>query len=276
MKRLLTTSLVILSILVLLFAAAACGGGGEESEPDEEAAPEPDEEEPAEEEADEPDDESGEEEADEADDEEFAVDSWRNPSDIKAIREGFSRLVWRWAEIDEDGNETDPTRVTYQFEGEEEIDGTKTEKLSVTIDEEDIVFWVDEEGKVARLQMGGETVPGEMAGNFVDPFLSAMFWPFKAAEELQVRDVLNREGPGWEWEIVSTETRTISDMQAEVTRIRLNLGPPHVPEGSDEVAVDWEIGDFGDFQMLIAWNSESTSGDGIWEFTMEVEEVELR
>lgn len=280
MKRLLTRFLVILSILVLVFAVAACGGEGEETDPEEDATQDPaedasddsdeeNEDEEEEEEAEDPNEEDDEEE-------ELAIDSWRNPSDLKSIREGFSRLVWRWAEIDEDGNEKDPTRVAYQFEGEEEIDGTDTEKLSVTVDDQKMVFWVDDEGEVARVQVDGEDLPGEMAGNFVDPFLTAMFWPFEAAEALQVRDVLNREGPGWDWEKVSTETRTIGEMQAEVTQIRLTLGPPHVPEDAEDVTLDWEIGDFGEFQMLLSWSTETSSGEGMWEFTMEIEEVELR
>ena len=250
----------------MLLALAACG-----SPPEDEVAPDDEPEEVAETGDDDDDDESDDEsDVEPPEDEEQAVDvhEWRNPTSMISLMALFRELEWSWAQV-EDGEESDPVSVSYRYEGTEEVDGVETQVAVVSLDEQEIKLWIDDSDQAVQAVIDGELLPGELAGMMLEGTLMALFWPFWVVEEMSVDDILRGTGSGWEWSILSTDTRQFGDLQAEVTRLELELTAPLVPEG-EEASVTWGVADFGDFQMLVEWRGAERGDVG---FSMTVDKV---
>ncbi len=253
--------MVALMLLLLPVVSVGCGSPEtEEEEPEVAEAVEPEE----------PKEEEEEPEEEPTDEQPVSVDQWRNPTGVDSLVPDFEVLEWTWTSY-ADGEETSSTDVSYRFEGTEQVGDKETIKIVLTFDDQEIVMWVDDDGEAVQTEIDGELLPDEVANMMVNPMLNAVFWPFIAARTFRVSDVVMGRGYGWDTQVVSTETRQVGDLQAEVTEIVVEVGPPHTEEG-EEVEITWEIGDFGEFQMLLGWStSEAAAGDA--NFDMKITRV---
>lgn len=252
--------LVLVVAVSLLIGALGCGAPEEEVDaPEEDAVVEEeaveDSTDPADEEAD-----AEEGEVSEAQDEDFDVDNWRNPTGVQEIVNNFSELEWSWARV-VDGEEADSTVLSYRYEGSETVEGVDAEVLVFTLDGEAFKFWVDDDGRTVQAEVQGEIIPGQFVDTMAEGLLTGLFVPFRAVEEFGFYEALRETTPGVKWSAVSTETEKFGDLEAEVTRLEVVVGPPLTPEGEEGTAI-LGVGDFGDFQMLVEWDWAEVTGDG--------------
>lgn len=236
--------------LLLLLGAIGCGNGEEEALNGEENGEE---------------EVNGEEDV--IDDEEelpVVVDNWRNPTGLDEIVNNFEELQWRWAYI-KGGEEQDATLISYRRVGSDTIDGIETNQVVIEVDDEEFKIWIDENGNVVQAEIEGHVFPGELVQDAMEGAVEAVFLPFNVVEQTRVYEFLMDSYPGIEWRTVSTGREQFGDVEAEVTRLEVDLGPPMVPEGREGTVV-WSVGDFGgEFQMLVEyeWAEEALEGRGI-------------
>lgn len=245
-------SCIILSlvvILLLVLGAAGCGNGEEEALNGEDNGEQ---------------ELNGEDETVDGENElPVAVDNWRNPTGLDEIVDNFEELHWRWANI-QGGEEQDATLISYRRLGSDTIEGIETNQISIEIDDEEYIIWLDESGNVVQAEIEGAVLPGELVQSAMQSAVEAVFSPFNIVEQYQVYEFLVDPYPGIEWKTVSTEAEQFGDAEAEVTRLEIDLAPPMVPEGQ-EGTVTWSVGDFDDFQMLVEyeWAEEALDGRGV-------------
>ena len=257
--------------IFILFFAVGCGSGGQPTEPEPaESEPAETEEEPPDEEADVPDAETEEEDADRP----FQLADWRNPHNLGAISEQFESLRWRWTGIADDEEQEDAV-FHYRLEGPETIDGQELTRIYFDADGDEMIFWLDEAGEPVRAQIDGEPIPGELVDMMSVGFVAAMLTPFQMARHLNIHSKIRSTGTQEGWTRVSTEVERFGDLQARVSRIRLTLGPPQVPAGS-EMEIMWAIAQFDDFEMLVEWNVDGEADGNDFAMYMRVEEVTPR
>ncbi len=251
-------------ILILVFAMLILAGcGAPAAEEDEEGtATEPEEAEEPEEE--EPDDAPT-----------VAINRWENPMDMMDLIDSFEVLAWTLTPI-QGGEEQESLDIAYRYEGSEVVEGGDTSKVNIIFDDEEFVIWLDGSGEVVRAESGGELLPDMAVDLVVRNLLMMLFMPFHVFDTLDIHDVLIGQGPGWEWSVESVGTETIGSMQAEVTNCVLIMGPPASAPG-EEVRVNFRVGDFGDFQMLVGYEAGTDGGaDQQMQFVMKVTDVAPR
>lgn len=214
--------------------------------------------------------EEEEEEEGEEEEPEVTVDNWQNPTEMNEFIEMFERLQWSWVDV-RDEAETGRHTAIYEHRGTEEIDGEDTTEVMISFDDDEVTFWLGEDEEVVQAEFDGEIVSGEMGGQLISAAEGA-FWPFAIVDQLDPDEIFTGTGYGWEWEVVDTSVQTFGQMQAEVTHVQVNIGPPIV-EADDEITVEWGIGDFGDFQMLVHWEAKEGGEGQQWGLSIEVEDV---
>ena len=250
--------LVVLMLLLLPVVSTGCGSpAADEDDPGETAEPVESEEQEKEEE--EP-----------ADEKPVSIDEWRNPAGVHALVSDFEVLEWTWTGY-ENGEETSTTKMLYRFEGMEQIGDDECSRLFLGFDDTEIVMWLDEDGEAIQAESDGELVPDEFSGMMLNPLLNAAFWPFTVARQFRVPDVVMGRRSGWATNVLSTGSRQVGDLQADVIEMKVEIGPPHTEEG-EEAEVIWVVGDFGDFQMLLEWSSPDTGLEDA-SFNLEVTRV---
>ncbi len=261
-KRSLYVMICLSAAFLLLLAVAGCGSPAEEEiiDQEEEIVVEEEEEAVTEEVADE-------------DLGPLAVDEWQNPTDLVALLNTFEALEWTWTGI-EDGIETDSFTVSYYYAGSEAINGVDSDVAVITFEGQDIKAWVDQDGNVTQVEIDDQIIPGEQAEMMLDGMIMSLFWPFWMVDEYDVRGMLEEPTPGVEWRTISTTREQFNGVEAEVTRMQLELSPPATPEG-EEATVIWAVAYFPDLQMLIEWRVEETEVDD-FAFTMSVDKIVLR
>lgn len=266
MKKLLGISSITVLVLVLL--AAGCG------EPDEAEVPEED---PAEEEVavEEEEDVATEEEAEEIVEDEDGV---YFESDQYILPETFAEFIATFKEIQYTGGNVDgeTTTVRYNHVGVEEVDGVQTDKVEFGVEGEGLfALWVDSEGNFQRVIADGEEIPVEMAQMLAEPVKNAAMWPFyHASQQIDIENVFGRPIPGYEQNVVKTETETISGMTATVYTVEASAGPPAVEEELSASATV-RIADFGDFQAVLSWETTEPYEGGSKGF-LRIDELEFR
>jgi len=264
MKRTLGLGSIIVLVLVLL--AAGCG-------PDEAEAPE---EELAEEEVavEEEDIATDEEEDEEIVDEEDAV---YFESDQYVLPETFAEFIATFKEIKYTGGEVGGEEVTVHYEhvGVEEIDGVQADKVEFSMEGEGIfTLWVDSEGSFQRVIANGDEIPVEMAETLAEPVKNAAMAPFYHASQIDVEYIFDEPVPGYEQNVVKTETETFGDQTATVYTVEASVGPPAVEEDLSASAT-LRIADFGDFQAVTSWETTEAYEGGSKGF-LRIDEFVLR
>ena len=260
MKNNLTLPRLLLALLLTASLIVALGCGSPEPESDESVETEP---------AEEP-------EAPEGSDDDEAIVSvidWQHITNMRSIVSDFARLEWRFSTIEE-GTESEPTHVRYTYEGHEVVDGEETDKITLTIGDEDWTIWLDGDGNPKQTASGQEIIPGQMGQNMGRAMLTMVAAPFSMTQVFPVRDVLRGGRDGWSFDELSRSTETFGDLTAEVVRLRLTARPPAVAEG-EQINLIWAVADFSDFQMLVEWNVVDGE-DGEHAFIMVIENLERR
>ncbi len=202
---------------------------------------------------------------------EIAVDDWRNPTELNEFIAMFERLEWSWKDVRDEGDAARQTAI-YEYRGTEEIDGEDTTKVFIGVDDDDLILWLGEDEEVVQAEVNGDRVPSEIAAGQLVGTIQGAFWPFTIVDQLNPQDMFTDDEFGLEWTVLGTTDETIGQMQAEVTRVQVEIGPPLVDE-DDEIKAEWGIGDFGDFQMLVYWDAKEGGEGQQWGVSIEVEEV---
>ncbi|MDW7651815.1 MAG: hypothetical protein SCK29_13110 [Bacillota bacterium] len=198
------------------------------------------------------------------------VDNWQNPHDLKTMTRLFAEIKYSWQ------NSGQPeTNLSYRFEGTESVAGTETSKITITIDEsgsqEGFTFWVDEQGTIQQMEVDGQIMPAEMASVMADGLFMGFFWPFNLANDFQVGEVLRGRGPGWQVNVTGTEKKNFGTLTADVHSVKVTVTSPAAGESG---VVEWQIADFGTFQMLVGWHWETNMEES--DFSFQVAEIKLR
>ncbi len=263
-----TKSLTIALLFLIVLAAFGCGGASPE-EPAADDEPGKAETEPGEEVADPP---EAEEEEPEEEESVPSVTGIGNPSNTRDIVENFSHLKWSVSGL-EDGEATSLQTYTYSYEGKDTIEGEEMDKI--TLANGDVVnsFWV-KDGSGQYMATDGE-LADYMQPAMVQAVLRATFAPFTIIRNLGIPRIVNDSPAGWTVDVLGRETKTFGELEASVLQVRASAEPPAVEPGND-VSLVWHIADFGGFELVVLWETEGESGDGMYSFVMEIEEVGLR
>ncbi len=223
-------------------------------------------------EADEPDDEEATDPSRNDAEGEVMIDDWYNPREISDLLDTFERLEWIGTDVD-DGAEGEPTPVRYRVEGVEQVEGAEATRVSLSLDEDRLEVWLDEDREVVQARVNEDMVPSMALDSMLSPMLEVAFAPFAVMERIDVEGLLRGSGDyGWDWEVIDSAGEQIGDMRAEVTTIRVDVGPPYVPEG-EEAWVECGVADFGDFQMLVQWEHKEATASEEYGITLEVQEL---
>ncbi|MFO7952533.1 MAG: hypothetical protein R6U91_06990 [Bacillota bacterium] len=269
MKR--TLGLSCIFLLAVLFIFAGCGEPDDAAEPEEEPA----EEEVVDEEADEEVEESEEDVAEEDDDAvHFGTEDYALPGSFAEFIAIFKKIQYTGGEVD--GQQT---TISYEHIGVEEIDGVETDKIEFSAKgavEEEGVFdiWVDREGNIQRVIFEGEEIPLAIAQQMAEPLKSAAMAPFYTAQELDLENIFKEPVPGYDQEVVGTETKTFGGQSATVHIVDVSVGPP-AEEEDQAYEATVHVADFGDYQVITSWEVTQPYQDTGKGF-LKIEEFALR
>ncbi len=112
-------------------------------------------------------------------------------------------------------------------------------------------------------------MPVEMEDIIFMPLTTQVFMPFHISQEWRVDQMLVHPPPGVEIKKTEEAKKTIGDLTGTVYTFETTLEYPEVPQG-EKGKFRWEIADFGEFQMLIGWESlESVGEELVLEFKID-------
>jgi len=237
-------SFTIILLLVLALGAFGCGNGEEANGTEE----------------------NGEVNDDNGEDVPVSVDEWQNPTDKTEIISLFSELEWTWSQS-EDGTVQQEQYVKYSHEGTETVDGVETDIIHFAVEDQEVLIWVDEDGKAVQGEYEGQLWTGPILQQALDGMLTAIFSPFQAIEQWNIQEFLQGEYPGIEWTSISEQQEQFGALSADVTVIEMYIEPPMVQEGYERT-VTWSVGDFGDFQMVVEWADDPDTSDYAISYTL--------
>ena len=197
------------------------------------------------------------------------ISQWRNPTEIYEMKNWFEELEWEWTRM-EGGISFPKQEIEYVLGDEETIDGVQTTEVFFNVGNEEYQLWVDVNGIPVQAAIDGDPVPQFTGGGFFENMVQMAFYPFMQLGGLNLQEVIEDEKyKELDWEITSSEEKTFGDVEAEVTYVEMNLETPVVsPRAEGEI--EFAIGDFGEFQMILEYSwlrsgSEADSG-----YSMEV------
>lgn len=139
------------------------------------------------------------------------------PTELSQLISSFSKLEYSMT-MDEAGTVEEHT-IEYEFLGVEEVNNVQADKGRIVpkgeMEEAAMNFWMAD-GEIVKLEMGGQEIPGEMAGMFANEMLDFVFLPFSFfnqadMDELEDENVRN----------IEIYTETIGDLELEVYEIEL-------------------------------------------------------
>jgi hypothetical protein len=204
---------------------------------------------------------------------EVRFNNLRNIDNLDSLTNLFSSLQYEWRY-----NETDFSQVTYSATADETINGIDTTKIVITIENnettEEMNFWVDEDGTTVKALMNGQEIPGEMFQNMADAIINSIFWPFTLAQNYTEGPAFNEAAesvPGYEVNIDNMGQSSLNGKDYTHYVTNINIGPPY---SEDPIEYVWQIGDFGDFQLLLNWETKEAPMDAKMQF--EVIDFELK
>lgn len=260
-----TFGLSCIFLLASVFIFAGCG------EPDEPAEPE---EVPAEEEVvveeDEEVEEPEEEVAEDDDAVHFDTEDYTLPGSFAEFIATFEKIQYTGGDVD--GQQT---TVSYEHIGVEETEGVETDRIEFSVEGEGVYeLWVDRDGNFQRVIAEGEEIPVEMAQSLAEPIRKAAMAPFHHASDFDLENVFKKPVPGYEQEVVATETETYGGQSATVYIVNMSVGPPAVEEELSAKATV-HLADFGDYQAITFWETtEAYEGGG--KGFLEIDAFDLR
>ena len=200
----------------------------------------------------------------------FEIEKWVEPENYQEFVATFKKLKYSVGEVD-----GEKVQVHYSHVGVEDVDGVETDKVELGIEGEGtFTMWIDEEGEFRRLIIDGEEIPSEMAHMLTDSFMNLLMLPFQQVISYNIGDMVTSPVPGVTEKYLGSETAAFGDLTATVHTVEISVKPPAVPEGQSGVAT-LHIADFGQFQMVTAWNVHEVEGESFsGEFT--IDEIVLR
>lgn len=193
------------------------------------------------------------------------LENWHEITDVSDFVAKFSKFVYIVK-----GEEGELTEIIYEYLGQETLDGVSVEKVSMRgsspQEEHEMLFWIDGEGKMKKVidQQTGDEVPLMFAGMITMFF----FLPFYMVENF---DEIITEVPE-EAEIVvlkDVSERNIGGLPATVYTYNIT---GHDEDGQEVISI-YELGDFGDFQIMVGFDVDMPGEEhtfGYW-----VEEIVL-
>lgn len=199
---------------------------------------------------------------------EFAFDYWENPQDISELVELFKLLQFDISSRDQSSS------IVYRFEGKETISGVETSRVTMEMHsngqaEMSVTLWVDNNGKSVQIAFDDEILPGETAAMMAEPIFSIAFMPFNLVKAYDPEVVLTDRHPNIKVESKSTSSETFGNLSGKIYETVIS-----VTSLGNEYQVKWNIGDFGNLQMMTLYETLDVSEDE--DFKYELTNVELR
>ncbi len=198
-------------------------------------------------------------------------------SDKYVLPETFPDFIATFKEIRYTGGDVDgaETSIHYKHIGVEEVGGVQTDKVQFSVDGEEVfTLWVDSEGDFQRVVANGEELPIEIARPLAEPIKTAVMAPFYHAFVIDIENLFRSPVPGYTQTIIKTETARFGGMTATVYTIEATAGPPAVEEHLAGSAI-LQIADFGDFQVIMSWETIDTY-EGASKGFFRIEDFRLR
>jgi len=139
------------------------------------------------------------------------------PTELSQLISSFSKLEFSMT-MDEAGTIVEHT-IEYEFLGVEEVNNVQADKGRIIprgeMEEAAMNFWMAD-GEIVKLEMGGQEIPAEMAGMFVNEMLDFVFLPFSffnqadfdEMEDENIKDIV-------------IYTDTVGDLELEIYEIEL-------------------------------------------------------
>jgi len=186
---------------------------------------------------------------------------WFTPADLTAFAQKLAYLSF---ELDSD--EEGLTQFEIVNDGREKIGEDEANKMVInTVDpageESQIIVWSTDDGEVVKLDLGGTIYEGETASSWSGLIMMGAFLAFEIADGLEVANLTTAaSGSGWSAVTGDVEIRTFGDTRAKVATYSVSYDATIT--GDESVTFTWEIGDFGDFRMVVGWLAEDFSDEG--------------
>ncbi|GEM_PF-1713808 len=196
----------------------------------------------------------------------FDLANWFEIEGVGDLVSNFSRFVYV---MNPEGDEL--TQIIYEYLGKETIDGVELEKVSMRgsspSEEQEMLFWIDRDGQMNKVidNQSGEEIPLMFAG-FVTMFF---FLPFYMADAFDIEGLLLEDTEGEVIVLTDVSERTFGDLTADIFFYTLTAKD----DAGEDVLIFFEIGDFGDFQIMVSFDIDAPDEEetfGFW-----VEEIVL-
>ncbi len=193
------------------------------------------------------------------------LENWYEITDISDFVAKFSKFVYYMK-----GEEGEITEFIYEHMGKETVDGVELEKVSMRgsspDDEQEMFFWYDQDGKMTRAldNKSGQQIPMFLAGFVTSVFLLPFFMSgvidFQELMEAEDQDVMV---------LTEVSERDVGGLPATIYTYTIT----GYDDDGQEVKSVYEIGDFGDFQIVVGVDMDIENEEypfGFW-----VEEIVL-
>ncbi len=184
--------------------------------------------------------------------EELQPEQIETPTEVEELMNMFSRMKGNWM-LHREGEKVHDTEMTYQYLGEEELEGEQVDKIYFEVGEagettSEMRFWLAQE-EVKQIEVDGQIIPPEMADVMKDQILETIFSPFLMIDDFQL-ETMKEMGE------TTTAQETIAGRETEVMVIEAeNIEAMELDSGRIKIA------DFEEYLLVVSFEYNSLEQD---------------
>ncbi len=194
---------------------------------------------------------------------EFDLSSLLEITGIEDLVAKFSKFVYIMK-----GDEGELTEIIYEYLGKETLDGVEVDKVSMKgsspTEDQEMLFWLDQEGKTKKVidNQSGEEIPLMFAG-FATMFF---FLPFYMADSFDLEEFISEVPEDTEIKVSQdVSERDVGGLPATIYTYNIS----GYDDDGQEFSIIYEIGDFGDFQIMVSYEMDHTEQEDTFGFWVE-------
>lgn len=158
----------------------------------------------------------------------------------------------------------------YAYLGQETLNGVPAEAVAMSVDDENIVLWVDGKGNILQAAINDDHMPAEMTGH-MSMYMLAPLVPFQLSAHTDLQSALaGRKVPGWNV-LRHDKTKDIIDGKSTTIHIMVIKARDPFGVGAGEYTVEYRFGDFGKMRLLLGFTilEGAEEGDEYVDFAIE-------